>query len=410
MTTLLKPGVDAVASNSRVPRRIRPLHELFERSGVPCEIVLVTGERLRYGEGTPKFRLRLHSDRAFRRGLDELSIARGYVDGDFEIEMDMLAAMDVREHLSDRLPLALSARFWISRLLRSAARENRFAIESHYALGDDFYLSFIDRRWRFYSHGLFANDDEALEDASEHKLERMFEQLQLRAGMRLLDIGAGWGGVEEYCGQRGVRVTGLTIAPDSHRYVSRLIASRALPCEVRLEDFLNHEPEEPYDAIVIYGVIEHIPNYRRFAEQVWRCLRPGGRLYLDASASRQKYAVSSFSRHYIWPGTHTFLCLQDAVRELLFNGFDVVEVENETRDYELTMRHWAERFDEARDHIVGRWGVRTYRAFRLYLWGGSRAFRSDFMQAYSLVAERRLDPGPRPGRLRRALNVVKSAL
>ena len=77
------------------------------------------------------------------------------------------------------------------------SRENQFAILAHYQLGDDFYLSFIDNRWRFYSHGLFHHDDESLEDASEHKLERMYASLRLRPGMRLLDIGAGWGGTEQ---------------------------------------------------------------------------------------------------------------------------------------------------------------------------------------------------------------------
>jgi len=84
-------------------------------------------------------------------------------------------------------------------------------------------------------------------------------------------------------------------------------------------------------------------------------------------------------------------------------------VQNEARDYELTMRQWAQRFDEARDQIVARWGEHMYRAFRLYLWGGSRAFRQDLMQAYSIVAERRLERGPRPGLLGRCLNEVKSA-
>lgn len=410
MTTLLNPSIVAAPASVPVPDALRPLHEMLLRSGASCEVVLPSGGVLQYGGEPPAFRIRVHSDRAFRRGLDELAMASGYVDGEFELEMDMLGVMDLRPYFSNKLPLALLAKFWIARFLRSTVGENRFAIDSHYALGDDFYLSFIDRRWRFYSHGIFASEDESLEDASEHKLERMYDSLQLRPGMRLLDIGAGWGGVEEYCGQRGIHVTGLTIAPDSYGFVSKLIAQRSLTAEVRLEDFLKHVPEQPYDAIVIYGVIEHIPNYRQFAHHVWDCLRPGGRLYVDASATREKYGVSAFSRQFIWPGTHTFLCLQDLVRELLFHGLDIVEVENETRHYELTMRHWAERFDEARDEIIARWGARTYRAFRLYLWGGTRAFRQDFMQAYSLVAERRADRGPRPGWLRRSANVIRGGI
>lgn len=406
--TATVPAPEAIAHTAAdVPRVFRPLQRAIERASVACEIVLPSGETVRFGEGPPEFRIRLNSERAFR-GLNELSIAESYVNGDFEIELDMGRALDVRMQLTQKPPLSLLGIFWISRLFRSVTRENTFAIQSHYSLGDDLYLSFIDRRWRFYSHGVFRSEQETIEDASEHKLERMYEALRLRPGMRLLDIGAGWGGVEEYCCARGVHVTGLTIAPDSHRFVSRLIEERRLNAEIRLEDFFDHVPREPYDGIVIYGVIEHIPNYRRFIQRAWDFLKPGARLYVDASASREKYAVSAFSRRYIWPGTHTFLCLQDLVRELLYHGMHVVEVRNETRDYELTMRQWAERFDAAREEIIARWGAQLYRAFRLYLWGGTRAFHWDLMQAYSVVAEKRDSRGPRPGLIRRGFNAVKS--
>lgn len=410
MTITLEQRDIVPQSAVQVPRALRSFTQLLRYASVPCEVVLPSGETLHYGDTTPAFRVIINNEKAFRRGLDELEISRAYVDGDFDVDMDMGAAMDIRTQLTDRPPIGLLAKFWLARLMRPMTRENRFAIESHYSLGDDFYLTFIDRRWRFYSHGIFKLESETIEDASEHKLERMFESLGLKPGMRLLDIGAGWGGVEEYCGQRGVQVTGLTIAPDSHRFVSRLIEDRNLPAEVRLEDFLTHRPTEPYDAIVIYGVIEHIPNYRQFMQRVWECLKPGGRLYVDASASREKYAVSAFSRKYIWPGTHTFLCLQDFVREVLYQGMDLIEVKNESRDYGETMRQWAERFDAARDKIVERWGERTYRAFRLYLWGGSRAFAHDYIQAYSLVAERRVDAGPQPGVMRRVFNEMKGLI
>jgi cyclopropane-fatty-acyl-phospholipid synthase len=176
---------------------------------------------------------------------------------------------------------------------------------------------------------------------------------------------------------------------------------------VILQDFLEHRPAQAYDAIVIYGVIEHIPTYGRFWARAWECLKPGGLLFLDASASKEKYDMSAFTRRYIWHGTHTFLALQDLLQEALWHGWEVVGVRQETRDYELTMRHWAERFDAARDFIVERWGEQVYRAFRLYLWGGCHAFHVDQLQAYSLVARRREEPGLRPGVGRRVRNFVR---
>jgi cyclopropane-fatty-acyl-phospholipid synthase len=210
--------------------------------------------------------------------------------------------------------------------------------------------------------------------------------------MRLLDIGGGWGGVAEYCGGRGVKVTELTLGEDSFAYISNLIKEKNLPCEVLLQDFLTFNPSEPFDAIVIYGVIEHIINYEKFSQQVWKCLKPNGRLFLDASASIVKYDVSGFSRKYIWSGTHTFLCLQDLIKTLLFEGMELLSVENESSHYGHTMFHWAQRLDNNREKIIAQWGERLYRAFRLYLWGGSQAF-PELLQAYHLVA-RKLEKRP----------------
>ena len=132
-----------------------------------------------------------------------------------------------------------------------------------------------------------------------------------------------------------------------------------------MEDILDHYPSRPYDHIVVFGVIEHIPNYRRFCERAWGALVPGGRLYIDASATREKYASTAFTREYTWHGPHSCLAVQDLVEELLFHGFDVLQVRQETHDYELTMGTWAKRFDEAHGYVADRWSESVYRAFRI---------------------------------------------
>jgi cyclopropane-fatty-acyl-phospholipid synthase len=346
------------------------------------------------------------SERALAR-LDEFSLGRAYVEGLIDLEGDPLALLDLRDVLHDRTPLRQRLDFLAQLFLRAPTWVNRKAISDHYTLGDDFYLSFIDRRYRFYSHCLFKNDADTLEDAAEHKLESMWQALDLRPGMRLLDIGAGWGGVTEYCGARGVHVTSVTLVPDSYNYIKKLIADRKLPGEVILGDFLDHQPARPYDAAVIYGVIEHFPYYRRFCSRVWDCLPEGGRIYVDASASKWKYSMSAFTRQYTWHGTHTFLSLQDVIQEFLFHGFKLWSVVHETRDYERTILEWARRFDAERDAIVARWGEPLWRAFRVFLWGGGHAFRTDKLQAYHLVAERGRDRGPRPGSVRRTWYFIR---
>jgi cyclopropane-fatty-acyl-phospholipid synthase len=384
------------------------VRQVLEATGAACEVRLPSGETLQFGQTAPRFQITIHNDKALRYGLDELALSRSFVEGDIDLDGDMIELLDLRAKLLQGKSLLMRLQFLHQIFLRAPSRVNREAIAFHYNRGDDFYLKFIDNRYRFYSHGLFQSPSDTLEDSSEHKLETMYHALDLKPGMRLLDIGGGWGGTVEYCGQRGIHVTSLTIAKDSFDYINRLIARRNLPCEVIEQDFLTFVPQEPYDAIVIYGVIEHIPNYRKFCHNAWTCLRPGGPLYMDASAAKEKYSISPFTEQYIWSGAHSFMYLPDILQEFINHGFHVEEVVNETRDYELTMRHWAERFDAVRERIVSKWGEQTYRAFRLYLWGGCHAFHSDQLQAYHIVGRKSHDAGMRPGIMRRARRFLHS--
>lgn len=388
--------------------RVDKLSLLLSRAGTNCEIDLPDGQTLRFGSAPPAFRVIYRTEDAMRLPLTEYALGSAYVEGKIDVEGDMRALLDIREHLAFGTTLAQKLRFAYELLLKAPTKSNREAIHRHYTLGDDFYLKFIDTRFRFYSHCIFESSDETLEAAAEHKLERMWNALGLRPGMRLLDIGGGWGGVPEYCGARGVHVTSVTLVEDSANYIRRLIAEQQLPAEVVVSDFLDYQPEVPFDHAVIYGVIEHIPNYARFSARAWDALKPGGRLYLDASAAKEKFAISPFTRRFTWPGHHSFLALQDIVRELLYHGFEIVDVKRETHDYELTITHWAERFDAARGEIVERWGEDVYRAFRVFLWGGAHAFKTNRLQAYHVVSERRSDPGPRPGIARRVAGFIGS--
>ena len=401
-------GLRGGNGKGKAVEQIADISAVLTGAGAVCEVVLPDGRTLHFGEGEPEFRFIYKDPATLAVPLTEWSLGLAYMDGGLELEGDMLALLDLRDHISFGTTPTQAARFAYQLLFRSPMKANREAIHKHYTLGDDFYLTFIDHRYRFYSHCLFHAEDEGLEDAAEHKLESMWNTLGLEPGMRLLDIGGGWGGVPEYCGSRGVHVTSITLVEESAEYIRRLIAEKDLSAEVVVSDVLDYETNEPFDHAVIYGVIEHIPNYASFCTRVWDVLRPGGRLYLDASAVKEKFAISPFTRRFTWPGHHSFLALQDMLRELLYHGFEIVEVERETHDYELTITHWAERFDAARDEIVARWGEDVYRAFRMFLWGGSHAFKTNRLQAYHVVSERREDSGPRPGLARRTAGFVGS--
>src|SRR5262245_17472749 len=357
------------------------LEKLFQDLHVPGEIKLPDGKIITFGEGAPRFQVTVRRRRLLWRPIDELSLAEAYVEGDFDLEGDMLAILEVRKQLADQWRLASRLRFLTDLFLTPASRSHRRVIERHYTFGNDFYFHFLDTRYRLYSHCLVERDDEPLEQAAERKLERTFRALDLRPGMRLLDIGAGWGGTFAYFCPRGIKVTGLTLFQNSYDYIQDIIRRGHLEATVLLEDFFAYRTRQPFDAIVTYGVIEHMPEYRRFFERVWSCLKPGGRIYIDGSASREKHSLSQFARRYIWQGAHSCMCLQELLREALYYGFNIMEVSEESHDYEVTMLNWARRLDLHREEIVKQWGEKLYRIFRLFLWAGVPAFRDDQLQA-----------------------------
>jgi cyclopropane-fatty-acyl-phospholipid synthase len=362
-----------------------------DRIKIPLEIRLWGGRAYRFGAGEPAVKI-LVKDRkglsALRR-LDELRICEAYMNGSLDVLGDMLGFASLRPGLHDRHPLH---DLWrrLAPWLVGRISTDRHAIAAHYDFASDFYLQFLDPT-RCYSQAVFEQDDEPLETAQRRKLDFAIDACRLKPGDRALDVGGGWGSFTEHAGQRGIEVTSLTISRESEAFLTDLIERRQLPCRVVNQDFLLYSSPEPYDAIVILGVMEHLPDYPAVLRQIQRLLKPGGRVYLDASASRDKYAKPGFIARYIFPADHAFLCLHEFLRAVARTPLEVLAVYNDRHNYFLTCRAWAENLEAAREDIVARWGETLYRRFRLYLWGSAQAFLSRSAEAFRVVLERPLD-------------------
>jgi cyclopropane-fatty-acyl-phospholipid synthase len=277
---------------------------------------------LRIGDGDVKFRILAQNDRAIAalKSLDELRIGEAYILGDLDIEGDLLAVFDLRNSLSDRHPLL---RFWSlvgQRVLFGRERTARKWIAEHYDTDPEFYLAFLDRQARCYSHGYFENENESLESAIQRKLATAIEAGGIQPGMEILDVGGGWGSFTEFAGKRGVRVTSLTLSEASEKYVNELITRAKIPCRIIRKNFLEYQPGVRYDVIVNLGVTEHLPDYAATLAQYQRLLKPGGRVFLDASACRAKFSFSAFIMNYIYPGDPTPLHLPSYLEALSKNA------------------------------------------------------------------------------------------
>lgn len=381
--------------------------EVVRRSPIPIAVRLPSGETLHSDGGAPVCRVVIKSERLLRRPLSDLDFADAYVAGQIDVEGEFPALLKLRS-LLHKPPRAVEALLlWKNLVFDRLTRLNRQAIDQHYTV-DELFLSFLDRDHRIYSHGLFESAGDSLEQATGRKLAYIHRALELSPGMRLLDVGAGWGGVMRYLAARGVDVTSLTISEGSYRYVQAVIEREALRARVLMEDVYDHRPEHAYDRVAIVGVIEHLPNYRRLFSRLWELIHPGGMLYFCASATERKHQVNPFIQKYIFPRPHCHLCLQDAIQELLYHGFELVEVWQDNESYRRTLQGWAERWDEARDRVIARFGEATFRVFRLYLWGGAHAYEIGSLQAYRVVARRLPRPGLRPSAMQRTVDYVRS--
>ncbi|MFT3767382.1 MAG: class I SAM-dependent methyltransferase [Minicystis sp.] len=364
--------------------------EAVRAPGTTFDICLPGRAPRRIGRGQPAFRVVANNARATAALLsfDELRIGEAYLDGDLDIEGSMLAALGLRSSFSDRHLLGHLWATYAEPLLFGQVNRDKKWIHEHYDNDPDFYLLFLDRTSRCYSHGYFAHDDEPLEAAIQRKLDTALTSVGVGPGARVLDIGAGWGAFTQHAARRGIRVTSLTISAESHRYVSDLIAREGLSsARVLLDHFLEHRASEPYDAIVNLGVTEHLPDYDATLAQYARLLKPGGRVFLDACSSRRKFPFTAFVRTHIWPGNASPLALADYTAALAKSPLELCEVKNDRRNYMLTTQRWAESLERHRDTIVARWGERQYRRFRVYLWGCVQGFASGNLGAYHLLLQ-----------------------
>ena len=341
-----------------------------------------------------RFRLRALNRTGLEAMLsfDELRAAEAYINGDFDFDGDFLAALDLRQFFSDRHPFHSLWRF-APALLRGQVKTDAGAIPRHYDYGDDFYFAFLDKTVRLYSQALYRSESETLEQAARNKLEYIFDACRLKAGSAVIDVGAGWGSFAKFAAARGVNVTMLTLAARQFEYLQHQAAQAGLPGRLRVirENIYAFEPRERYDAVVLLGVMEHLPDYEKLMARFDSLVKPNGFVYMDFSAIRKKFNISSVVYRHVFPGNHTPVALADLFHAVNRSPFEPIALCNDRHSYYLTLRTWALNLEAARDQLVGNFGQRTFRLFQLYLWATAHDFgRTGVLESYRLVLQKSL--------------------
>jgi cyclopropane-fatty-acyl-phospholipid synthase len=353
----------------------------------------------------------------------ELGFGRAYVAGDIDVEGDIYAALS----LQDRLPtVTLSAR-QVVELARLAGRtalrrplpappeearlhgrrhsqaRDRAAIAHHYDVSNDFYRLVLGPTMT-YSCAVWSSPDVGLDAAQSAKYELICRKLGLQPGMRLLDIGCGWGGMVLHAAEHhGVEAVGVTLSERQAELAEKRIADAGLAdrVRVRLQDYRDIA-DGPYDAISSIGMFEHVglSQLSVYFERVFSLLRPEGRLPNHGISrppfQRPRFQRTGFIDRYVFPDgeLHEIGTVVSTVQQA---GFEVRHVETLREHYALTLRAWVENLEANWAACVADVGEARARIWRLYMAASAVNFEAGRTQIHQVLAVRPGDGGASSG-------------
>lgn len=335
-------------------------------------------------------------------------LAEDYVEGRVEIDGPMRAVVDVAGALVRRDPTEVAEpiapiAWWRELLLRgrSLVRHRSEAdarqVQHHYDVSDEFYALWLDPR-RVYSCAYFRSPELSLAQAQEAKLEHICKKLRLRAGERLLDIGAGWGALLLWAAEHhGVHATGITLSRNQHAHVNRLIEARGLAGRVQMHlmDYRALPEDQPFDKIASVGMFEHVGRARlaTYFAKIRQLLRPGGLLLnhgITAGGTRNAQlgaGIGDFIDRYIFPGGE-LMHVSHVLKVMAEQGLEGLDTENLRPHYARTLWGWSDGLEAHLDQARALTGDRTVRAYRLYLAGSAMAFERGWMSLHQMLAAR----------------------
>jgi cyclopropane-fatty-acyl-phospholipid synthase len=244
-----------------------------------------------------------------------------------------------------------------------------------------------------YSCAVWPNAAATLEEAQAAKYELVCRKLGLRPGMRLLDVGCGWGGMALHAARHhGVRVVGITLSTRQAEWAAQAVADARLGdrVEIRVQDYRD-VVDGPYDAVSSIGMFEHVGEARlgEYFTRLHLLLRPGGRLLNHGisrpSGGRPRFARRGFIERYVFPDGELHE-IGAVVAQVQAAGFEVRNVESLREHYALTLRAWVSNLERGWGHAVAETGPARARIWRLYMAGCALGFEAGGMQVHQVLA------------------------
>ncbi len=358
----------------------------------------------------------------FVRAPGELGFGRAYVSGAMDIDGDIWSLLNLQRDLGGirftpaqvrRLAKTLGGDALRNppapppeeihpgpRFLAHTRWRDRWSISHHYDVSNEFYRMVLGPSLT-YSCAVFEHQSDSLEQAQANKYELICRKLGLQPGMRLLDVGCGWGGMALHAAHHhGVEVVGITISRNQAEKAAQRVADAGLEprIEIRLQDYRDLD-DGPYDAISSIGMVEHVgrANLTNYFEILRGLLAPGGRLLNHqigrtpmppvGIVKKEQVAVArnGFIHRYVFPDGELHE-IGDVVSSMQRTGFEARHMESLREHYAMTLRRWVENLEANWDDAVAQVGEGRARVWRLYMAATSVNFRIGQSQVHQVLA------------------------
>ncbi|QBR83186.1 cyclopropane fatty acyl phospholipid synthase [Legionella israelensis] len=345
--------------------------------------------------GNQPWDIQVHDENVYRRVLrqGELGLGEAYMENGWDCErLDVLITRLLEAKLDEKIkiPWHFFISYSMARLINFQGKtQSKQAIHHHYDLGNSLFKAMLDEKM-MYSCAYFRNVS-TLDEAQTAKLELVCQKLQLKPGMKVLDIGCGWGGLAKYMAEKfAVHVTGITLSEQQYQFAKE--NCKNLDVEIRLQDY--RELNECFDRIVSIGMFEHVGplNYRKFMEIVHRSLIEKGLFLLHTIGSNRSHFLSSqWIRKYIFPKGHLPSIQQIASASEPF--FTMEDWHNFGADYDKTLMAWHDNFSHHWEALKKDYDERFYRMWTYFLLGSAACFRARSQQLWQIVFSKGGKPG-----------------
>lgn len=331
--------------------------------------------------------IQIHDKRFYSQVITGGSLALGetYMDKKWDCErLDIFIQKIVKSDLKSHIKSINNLYYFLkAHLINMQTKKGSLnVIDQHYDLGNDLYEAFLDKRM-LYTCGYWNDTAQNLDEAQEAKLDLTCRKLHLKPGMRVLEIGCGWGGFAKYAAEKyQVEVTGITISKNQKAYAENICSG--LPVNILLQDYRDIKGD--FDAIVVMGMIEHVgfKNYKTLFDATSSCLKKDGLFLLHTIGDHFATPFGEpWSHKYIFPNSSlpSLSQLEKHTRQ----HYIIEDLQNFGGDYDFTLKAWHENFVRNWPSIAANYDERFYRMWEYYLLSFAGSFRARKLQLWQVV-------------------------